>query len=320
MTPLVSVLTPCYNAAPWLEATIASVRAQTWRRYEIILVDDGSKDDSLTVARRLEGPDLKIITQPNRGQCAAFNEAFRHAQGDFIEYLDADDLLAPDKLEIQLKRLAELPSRWIASGAWARFSETPAEAAFTPEAIWRDLSPVDWLVSSWGGGGMMHGAAWLVPRSVAIAAGPWDERLSLINDFDFFSRVLLASQGIAFCPQARTYYRSGVAGSLSRTTSRRSWESAFLSTELGTRNLLEREDSPRIRQATAINWQRLVYSAYPFVPDLVAKGEAEIRRLGGCELEIGGGPVFRNLQRVFGWKLARRAQLAGRRLFYGQTS
>ena len=147
-----------------------------------------------------------------------------------------------------------------------------------------------------------------------LAAGPWDERLSLINDFDFFSRILLASQGVAFCPEARSYYRSGLLGSLSGRTSRRAWESAFLSAELGTRSLLTREDSPRTRRAAAINWQRLVHSAYPLVPDLVARGETQVRELGGCDLEPGGGSAFQVLRRVFGWKLARRAQILGRRL------
>jgi glycosyltransferase involved in cell wall biosynthesis len=312
--PLVSVLTPCYNAAPWLEATVASVRAQTWRNYEIILVDDGSTDDTLALARRLAGPDVKVLHQPNSGQCSAFNAAFRQAQGDFIEYLDADDLLHPRKLEVQLARLAALPPGWIASGAWARFHRDPAEAEFRPEKVWRDLAPVDWLVESWSGGGMMHGAAWLAPRAIAAAAGPWDERLSLINDFDFFTRVLLASQGVAFCPEARSYYRSGLPGSLSGSTSRRAWESAFLSTTLGTKSLLSREDSSRTRSAAAINWQRFVYSAYPQVPDLVTQAEAEVRSLGGCELELGGGTIFQLLRRALGWKLARRAQVLGRRL------
>jgi glycosyltransferase involved in cell wall biosynthesis len=313
-TPLVSVLTPCYNVAPWLEAAVASVRAQTWRNYEIILVDDGSTDDTLAVANRLAGPDLKVLHQSNGGQCSAFNAAFRQAQGDFIEYLDADDLLHPRKLEVQLARLATLPAGWIASGAWARFYCDPAEAEFKSEDVWRDLAPVDWLVSSWSGGGMMHGAAWLVPRAIVGAAGPWDERLSLINDFDFFTRILLASQGVAFCPEARSFYRSGLPGSLSGSNSRRAWQSAFLSTELGTKSLLTREESPRTRRAAAINWQRFVYSAYPHMPDLVAQAEAHVRNLGGCDLEMGGGKTFQALRRIFGWKIARRTQMLGQRL------
>lgn len=312
--PLVSILTPCYNVAPWLEAAVASVRAQTWRRYEIILVDDGSTDNTLAIANRLAGPDLKVLHQPNGGQCSAFNVAFRQAQGDFIEYFDADDLLHPRKLEVQLARLATLPLGWVASGAWARLYRDPAETVFAPEEVWRDADPVDWLVSSWSGGGMMHGAAWLTPRAVAAAAGPWDERLSLINDFDFFSRLLLASEGVAFCAEARSYYRSGLPGSMSNHTSRRAWESAFLSTELGTKSLLTREDSPRTRRAAATNWQRLAYSAYPLVPDLVARAEAHVRDLGGSDLELGGGNAFQIFRGIFGWKIARRTQLFSQHL------
>jgi glycosyltransferase involved in cell wall biosynthesis len=318
--PLISVLLGCYNAASWLEATLASVRAQTWKKIEIILIDDGSTDDTLAVATRLTGPDMKIISQPNAGQSSAFNHALRHAQGDFIEYLDADDLLDPRKFEVQLTRLAELPPGWIASGAWARFRQAPSEAVFKPEEVWRDLSPVDWNICSWSGGGMMHGSAWLAPRKIAEAAGPWNEHLTLINDFEFYTRLTLSSNGVAFCAAARTYYRSGVASSVSRRTSRRAWESAFLSTELGTTTLLMRENSSRTRRAAAINWQRLVYSAYPYVPDLVLLGEKKIRDLGGCELEIGGGSAFQILRRAFGWKLARRTQILCRRFFHRQTS
>ena len=319
-TPLVSVLIPCYNATAWLEATLASVRAQTWRPYEIILVDDGSTDGSAELAARLAGPDLKIVHQPNAGQCAAFNHALRVAQGDYFEYLDADDLLAPEKISVQMRRLAALPSGWVAAGEWARFYRSPDDAVFQSEPVWRDLAPVDWLVTSWSGGGMMHGSAWLVPRNVAVAAGSWDERLSLINDFDYFTRVLLNSQGVAFCPGARTFYRSSIGNSLSQSTSRRAWESAFLSTKLGTDALLARENGPRTQLASAINLQRFAYSAYPFAPDLVAQAEQWIRELGGCDLAFGGGPVFQWLRRICGWKFARRAQMAGRRVMRKKPS
>lgn len=314
MDPLVSVIIPCYNAAPWLEESIASVRAQTWRRYEIVLVDDGSTDGSGALADRLAAADMRVVHQENRGICVALNRGLAGAQGDFVEYLDADDILAPDKLAIQLERLRGLPPKWIASCAWARFQGGITEAVFEPESVWRDLSPVDWLVSSWSGGGMMHGAAWLSPREVIGRAGPWNEALTLINDLDYFSRLLLASDGIAFCPSARTYYRSNVAGSLSRQTNRRAWESAFLSTELSVKAILAREDSPRVRRACATNYQRLVHSAYPAAPDLVRNAEKRIRALGGCDLRPGGGKIVQCVERLLGWKVARRAQILGRRV------
>jgi len=311
--PLVSVVIPCHNAGAWLEATLASVRAQTWRNYEIILVDDGSTDGSGALADRLAGPDLRVVHQPNAGQCAALNHGVRLAQGDFFNYLDADDLLAPDKIAVQVARLERGGGEFVASGAWARFRGDPAEARFEPEPVWRDLPPVDWLVTSWSGGGMMHGAAWLIPRALIERAGPWNEELSLINDLDYFPRVLLAGRGISFCPEARTYYRSGQAGALSGLNSRRGWESAFKATALAQAALLAAEDSPRTRRACADNLQRLIHAAYPFAPDLVAAAEAEVRRLGGSPVEPGGGRAFLLLRRLFGWKLARRLQVQARR-------
>jgi glycosyltransferase involved in cell wall biosynthesis len=314
MDPLVSIIVPSYNAAPWLEAAVASARAQTWRSTEIILVDDGSTDGTGELAERLAGPDMRVIRQQNSGQCSAFNRGLGLAQGEFIEYLDADDLLAPEKIAVQIARLRELPTGWIASGAWARFTKDASEAVFTPEAVWRDLPPVDWLVTSWTGGGMMHGAAWLCPRALTSIAGPWNESLSLINDLDYFSRLLLSSDGVAFCPAARSFYRSNVTGSLSGKTSRKAWESAFLATRLSTDLLLSREDSPRVRKACAMNYQRLVFSAYPFVTDLVTEAESRIVALGGCDLAPGGGVPFQVLCHLLGWKIARRAQILSRRL------
>ena len=318
--PLVSVIIPCYNAAAWLEATIASVRAQTWRRYEIILVDDGSNDGSGPLADRLAGPDLRVVHQTNAGQCAALNHGVRLAQGDFFEYLDADDLLASDKLAVQIRRLRNLEPGWMAAGAWTRFSGDPTAAVFAPEPVWKDLAPVDWLITSWQGGGMMHGAAWLIPRTLAEAAGPWNEELNLINDLDYFPRVILRSKGVAFCPEAKTFYRSGQAGNLSGLNSRRGWESAFRATALARTALLAAENSPRTRAACADNLQRLVHAAYPFAPDLVAGAETELAELGGSRLHPGGGGVFLVLCRLLGWKLARRAQVLGRNFFHGRTS
>lgn len=314
MDPLVSIVIPCYNAGPWLRDAIASIRAQTWRSYEIILVDDGSSDGSGALADTLEATDMAVLHQENLGQCAALNAGLRHAQGDYYQYLDADDFLAPDKIAIQLKRLGELPPKWIASCEWARFDDDPSEAVFAPEAVWRDLPPVQWLTTSWSGGGMMHGAAWLCPREVIAAAGPWDESLTLINDLEYFTRLLLASDGVAFCPGARTYYRSNVAGSLSRRTSRSAWESAFRATELSSSALIARENSESVRSACAINLQRLVHSAYPDAVDLVSRAEKRIADLGGSALKPGGGPVFQKLTQILGWKAARRAQVLGRRL------
>ena len=97
-TPLVSVLIPCYNAEKYIGETLESVFRQTWQNIEVIVVDDGSKDNSADVVRRFRRPNLKLIEQTNHGQTASLNECLAHANGDLVQYLDADDLIAPDKI------------------------------------------------------------------------------------------------------------------------------------------------------------------------------------------------------------------------------
>jgi glycosyltransferase involved in cell wall biosynthesis len=153
MRTLVSILIPCYNSANWISETLASALAQTWQNKEIIVVDDGSTDNSLAVAKSFESPIVKVISQENRGASAARNRALQESQGDFIQYLDADDLLAPDKIERQVQRLADGNSDCVAAGEWARFYKTHRQRlTLSPRTSLADMSPVDWLVCAWKGG------------------------------------------------------------------------------------------------------------------------------------------------------------------------
>src|SRR4030095_8981359 len=98
---LVSILVPAYNKEAWIGDTIKSALAQTWQNKELIIVDDGSKDRTLDVIRRFESVSVKVVAQENQGACAARNRAYSLAQGAYIQWLDADDLLHPQKIETQ---------------------------------------------------------------------------------------------------------------------------------------------------------------------------------------------------------------------------
>src|SRR5271163_1100029 len=97
MKPLVSILIPAYNAEAWISDTLRSATAQTWVRKEIIVVDDGSKDQTLAAARQFESEQLKVVTQKNQGASATRNNAFAMSKGDYVQWLDADDLMADRK-------------------------------------------------------------------------------------------------------------------------------------------------------------------------------------------------------------------------------
>src|SRR5690242_8593951 len=98
MKPLVSILIPAYNAEKWIGDTLQSALAQTWPNKEIIVVDDGSSDRTLEIARQFATKNVSVLTQQNQGAAATRNKGFQVCQGDYIQWLDADDLLSPNKV------------------------------------------------------------------------------------------------------------------------------------------------------------------------------------------------------------------------------
>src|SRR6266516_4017115 len=143
MRPLVSILIPAYNAERWIGDTIRSALAQTWPRKEVIIVDDGSRDRTLAAAQQFASRNVLVVTQENRGASAARNSAFELCQGDYIQWLDADDLLAPDKISKQMEAANECQSkRVLFSSAWGAFMYRVSKAQFSPTSLWCNLSPV----------------------------------------------------------------------------------------------------------------------------------------------------------------------------------
>src|SRR5690349_7969987 len=126
MKPLVSILIPAYNAEAWIADTIGSALGQTWPRKEIIIVDDGSKDRTLDVAKRFASREVQVVTQQNQGAAAARNKAFSLSQGTLIQWLDADDLLGPEKIGRQVDAFAEAgDTKTLLSGPWGYFFFRP---------------------------------------------------------------------------------------------------------------------------------------------------------------------------------------------------
>ena len=160
---------------------------------------------------------------------------------------------------------------------------------------------------------MTQPGMFLVPRLLVMRVGGWDERLSLIDDFEFFARIIVHSGGVRFAPQARLYYRSGIEGSLSGRKSRDAVESAFLSISLGTQHLLDAEESRRTRRACANIFQSFDYEHYPHHADLRVKVRRRVTELGGSDLAPIGPPRFQQLRKLVGWRAARRLQQVAHR-------
>lgn len=105
--PMITVIIPAYNAEAFIAETLLSVINQSWDNYEIILVDDGSSDHTAAIASTF--PAVTVICQENRGVAAARNIAIAKARGDYIAFLDADDLWPPQKLSKQIEYMQQYP-------------------------------------------------------------------------------------------------------------------------------------------------------------------------------------------------------------------
>jgi glycosyltransferase involved in cell wall biosynthesis len=311
METLVSILIPAFNAERWLGETIRSALAQTWQKKEIIVVDDGSRDQTLSVARQFNSKSVCVLAHPNQGAAATRNKALAHSQGEFVQWLDADDLLAPDKIARQMQAIArEGSKRTLFSSAWGYFMYRPLRAAFIPTPLWCDLSPVEWLLRKLSQNLFMDSATWLVSRELTEAAGPWDTRLSLDDDGEYFCRVILASEGTRFVPEARAYYRQSGFGSLSKVgRTNKKLESQLLSMQLHIRYLRSLEDSERVRSACLKYLQTWLICFYPERLDLAKQLELLAAECGG-RLEVPRLPwKYAWIREAFGWSAAKRSQL-----------
>jgi glycosyltransferase involved in cell wall biosynthesis len=208
---LVSVITPCYNAAPFVAETIESVRAQTWPDVEHIVVDDGSTDESWAVVQACvqRGTDgrLRAARLPaNRGGSHARNQGAALARGEYMMFLDADDLIAPDTLRALVEALGERPMS-VAICPWQELHRV--------EGAWRASSTEVPLPDPAGDvvGGWLAGSRWAPPcavlwrRDAYEHTGGWDEEITANDDGDLMLRALLGGVRLVVTHAGCAYYR-----------------------------------------------------------------------------------------------------------------
>ena len=161
----VSIIIPLYNSEAYIAQTIDSCLGQTHDNIEIIVVENGSTDKSYQVVKSIDDKRLSVFQIPTPNAAAARNYGYQKAKGAYIVFLDADDVMAPNKIELQLKALSKKPEGWVASCAWAKCKTNTKEAIITPQKVWNIQNPIDWCLQSWMGEGMMIPGCWLIPKA-----------------------------------------------------------------------------------------------------------------------------------------------------------
>ena len=316
---LVSIIIPVYNSEKYLAECVESALGQTWCNKEIIIVDDGSTDGSLDVANKYAiYPNVKIICQNNKGAAAARNTGLRQAKGEFIQFLDADDLLSAGKISVQLKSLLQHPGKVAVCSTVHFFSDqNPYEgfpSSYEDSFLYETDDPIEFLINLYGGnnngGSMIQTNALLTPASVIKKAGYWSEFYSPDDDGEFFCRVLLSSNGIIYVKKCYNYYRKHQDGnSLASSKTKEALHGKFKSFLLKKENLLNAANNIKTKKALAHSAMELAVMAYPTDKKLTSEILKNIKNLGGTDyVPVLGGAGIELIKRVFGWKLARKLQ------------
>jgi len=314
VNPHVSIIIPCHNAGRWLEASLASAISQTYPSVETLLIDDRSTDGSRHIAESF--PSVKVLRSSGPGAAAARNTGLAEAEGKWMQFLDADDILARDKLAIQMEALGKCPPNCVAAGAWGRFYGDPLNADFTTQPLAASLPPEAWLRMTLRDHVMMHPAAWLVPRQLIERAGRWDERLSLNDDGEFFARVVSEANHILYTPRARSFYRSGNSTTLSQRTSKGAWTSAYRALDGICDSLLSLRDSSPNRDACSRAFRRLEIEAHPFDREMSYQAARRAEELGEAKPQVLGGNLTQLVARFVGPHRARSLQSIAYRFGY----
>ena len=201
--PGISVIVPAYNAGTFISEALASIRRQTLAPLEVIVVDDGSTDDTAAQVAAAE-LDVRYEYQPNQGPAAARNRGLALARGELLAFLDADDVWPTDKLALQMEGLQTAPDAPLVMGHIQFLRKAPGEACFT-------LEPTAQLA-------MLVGCL-LARREAFERVGGFDPALRMSEDTDWFIRAREVGLAITQVPETVLYYRRHAASLTSGKTS-----------------------------------------------------------------------------------------------------
>ncbi|WP_083223676.1 MULTISPECIES: glycosyltransferase family A protein [unclassified Ensifer] len=184
--PLVSIILPTFNRERWIEASVSSALSQTYKNIEIILIDDGSVDNTREILSKIDDPRLRYHYQPNRGRSNARNHALLLAEGHYIAFLDSDDLFLPDKTRLQVEYLQSNPGTGM--------------VYTSAQCIGENGEPIDYEYIANRSGMIYKDVAFFKPvtitlptvmtyRHVIDAVGGFDEEMYRFEDTDMWRRI-----------------------------------------------------------------------------------------------------------------------------------
>lgn len=203
LSKLVSVITPCHNAERWVGEAVASCLQQTYQPIEVIVIDDGSTDGSPDVLRSF-GAKIRWESVPRHGACYARNRGFSLSEGRYIQFLDADDYLLPEKIERQVSFLEETGAD-VVYGDWRHQYHQPDGRVVSggTQVSGFQTDMLESLLGGWWSANMTL----LMRREALLHCGGWDEALEAGQDRDFFISIAMSGADIRYQSGCHSVYR-----------------------------------------------------------------------------------------------------------------
>jgi len=211
MTARVSICIPTYNRKNYLKETLASVFAQTYKDYEVVVVDDGSMDGTGEMIKKAAYPNLRYYWQRNAGDAAARNKLISSAQGQFITFIDSDDLLMPDAVERMIKVEEAEGGDLIVYGPYLRIDESGNVFGKCKRKLYSGFITTQLFENI-----LVHSCGSMFPRRILQESGGFDESLKVCSDYDLWLRLSLKYRFIAI--REPTFKRRRHTGNLSKVS------------------------------------------------------------------------------------------------------
>ncbi|MBE9062560.1 glycosyltransferase [cf. Phormidesmis sp. LEGE 11477] len=207
MEKLVSVVVPCFNADCWIGEAIDSCLNQTYSNVEIIVIDDGSTDNSLNIIKSY-GDRVRWESVPNKGSNSARNKGFSISKGEYILFLDADDYILPERIEKQVKQLEKTGADVVFSSVKSQKHLPNGTLVYGKSSDERFYLPGDDIVFSLlTGRRLAHTLSPIFTRDAVANSGGWDANITCSQDRDFILSVALSGAKFSFLPGYYSIYR-----------------------------------------------------------------------------------------------------------------
>ncbi len=221
----------------FLKESLECLRNQTYTNWECIIVDDGSNEETLDLIKEYLRKDSRIrsFSRPRssmKGAAICRNIGFEQAKGELIQYLDSDDLLSPDKLELQVKLLSNYSNSTLSFCNWKFFDDPKYVKSKIPIEFKNSYTSFGFLEFLGNMNTFLPVHSYLTHRKLVERAGRWNENLSNNDDAEFFTRILVEANSLVFEPKSQVYYRKNDTNSLSNYSNHEKVSSVIQSWEL----------------------------------------------------------------------------------------